>query len=171
MNCRCLRLVLLVSCLVAIPFRAPAPLIYRPGEGWTYETAGGGGKWQRTRAKEQLDVAQAAFGVAGHRIEIQKSTAAIEPERYLGVYRALAGECRIEKGGEGLRMRAEWKLGGEGSIEDGMLIPLGDDRFLVDGGNATSALELPEDIAFFGIDQEGRATNLTRIVFPFSRIT
>jgi outer membrane protein assembly factor BamD len=61
MNCRCLRLVLLVSCLVAIPFRAPAPLIYRPGEGWTYETAGGGGKWQRTRAKEQLDVAQAAF--------------------------------------------------------------------------------------------------------------
>jgi outer membrane protein assembly factor BamD len=61
MNCRCLRLVLLVSCLVAIPFRAPAPLIYRPGEGWTYETAGGGGKWQRTRAKEQLEVAQAAF--------------------------------------------------------------------------------------------------------------
>ncbi len=61
MKCRCLRLLLLVSCLVAIPFRAPAPLIYRPGEGWTYESAGGGGKWQRTRAKEQLDVAQAAF--------------------------------------------------------------------------------------------------------------
>jgi outer membrane protein assembly factor BamD (BamD/ComL family) len=44
-------------------------LIYRPGEGWTYESAGGGGKWQRTRAKEQLDVAQGAldkkdYGVA-----------------------------------------------------------------------------------------------------------
>jgi outer membrane protein assembly factor BamD (BamD/ComL family) len=37
-------------------------LIYRPGEGWTYETPGTeGGKWQRTRAKDQLDVAQAAF--------------------------------------------------------------------------------------------------------------
>jgi len=36
-------------------------LIYRPGEGWTYESAGGGGKWTRTRAKDQLDVAQEAF--------------------------------------------------------------------------------------------------------------
>src|SRR5258707_2289288 len=61
MKCRCLRLLLLASCVVAVPFRSPAPLIYRPGEGWTYESAGGGGKWQRTRAKEQLDVAQGAF--------------------------------------------------------------------------------------------------------------
>ncbi len=61
MNCRCARLVLLILCLVAVPFRCPAPLIYRPGEGWTYESAGGGGKWQRTRAKEQLDVAQGAL--------------------------------------------------------------------------------------------------------------
>jgi outer membrane protein assembly factor BamD (BamD/ComL family) len=37
-------------------------LIYRPGEGWTYESPGEkAGKWQRTRAKEQLEVAQAAF--------------------------------------------------------------------------------------------------------------
>jgi outer membrane protein assembly factor BamD len=36
-------------------------LIYRPGEGWTYEPVGGEGKWQMTRAKDQLDVAQAAF--------------------------------------------------------------------------------------------------------------
>jgi len=62
MNRRLLRLLLVLVCLLAFPSRSPAPLIYRPGEGWTYEPVGGeGGKWQRARAKDQLDVAQAAF--------------------------------------------------------------------------------------------------------------
>lgn len=53
---------LVLVCVLAFPFRSPAPLIYRPGEGWSYEPVGGGGsKWQRPRAKEQLAVAQAAF--------------------------------------------------------------------------------------------------------------
>ncbi|MFM2293772.1 MAG: hypothetical protein RLZZ350_185 [Verrucomicrobiota bacterium] len=48
--------------LLAFAFRSPAPLTYQPGEGWTYETAGKEtGKWQRARAKDQLDVAQEAF--------------------------------------------------------------------------------------------------------------
>jgi outer membrane protein assembly factor BamD len=47
--------------LLALPFSSPAPLIYRPGEGWTYEPVGGETKWRRGRAKDQLDVAQAAF--------------------------------------------------------------------------------------------------------------
>ena len=61
MSFRSFRLVLILACLVALPFSSPAPLVYRPGEGWTYEAVGSEGKWQRTRAKEQLDVAQAAF--------------------------------------------------------------------------------------------------------------
>ncbi len=62
MNCRFIRLLLILVCLLAFPFRSPAPLIYRPGEGWSYEPVGGEGtKWQRPRAKEQLAVAQAAF--------------------------------------------------------------------------------------------------------------
>jgi outer membrane protein assembly factor BamD len=61
MNSRVFRLALILFCLLAFPFRSPAPLIYRPGEGWTYEPVGGEGKWQRPRAKEQLEVAQAAF--------------------------------------------------------------------------------------------------------------
>jgi outer membrane protein assembly factor BamD (BamD/ComL family) len=62
MNRRCVRLLLLLVSLVAFPFRSPAPLIYRAGEGWSYEAVGEtGGKWQRPRAKEQLEVAQAAF--------------------------------------------------------------------------------------------------------------
>ena len=61
MHCRFIRLVLIAVCLLAFPVNSPAPLVYRPGEGWTYEPVGGGAAWQRPRAKEQLEVAQAAF--------------------------------------------------------------------------------------------------------------
>ena len=61
MHCRSVRVVLIAVCLLAFPFRSPAPLIYRPGEGWTYEPVGGEGRWQQPRAKDQLEVAQAAF--------------------------------------------------------------------------------------------------------------
>jgi outer membrane protein assembly factor BamD len=61
MKFRCARTLLILVCLMAFPTRSPAPLIYRPGEGWTYEPVGGDTKWQQTRAKDQLDVAQAAF--------------------------------------------------------------------------------------------------------------
>jgi outer membrane protein assembly factor BamD len=44
-----------------LPFRSPAPLIYAPGEGWYYEPAGSNAKWTRTRAKDQLEVAELAF--------------------------------------------------------------------------------------------------------------
>lgn len=61
MTFRPVRLLLIAVCLLAFPFRAPAPLIYRPGEGWTYEPYGGEGKWQQPNAKSQLEVAQAAL--------------------------------------------------------------------------------------------------------------
>jgi len=47
--------------LLALPYRSPAPLIFTPGEGWTYESVAAKGGWQRTRAKDQLDVAKEAF--------------------------------------------------------------------------------------------------------------
>jgi len=53
--------ILLLVVVVLLPSRAPAPLIFVPGEGWYYERAGENGKWQRPRAKEQLDVAEQAF--------------------------------------------------------------------------------------------------------------
>ena len=52
---------LLFASVALLPLRSPAPLIYTPGEGWYYEMFGGNAKWQRPRAKEQLDVAQQAF--------------------------------------------------------------------------------------------------------------
>src|SRR6184192_3446712 len=60
MNRWSVRLGLIVVFVLIFPFNSPAPLVYRPGEGWVYEPVGGG-KWTRTRAKDQLDVAQSAF--------------------------------------------------------------------------------------------------------------
>jgi outer membrane protein assembly factor BamD len=61
MNRRFGLLLVCIACVALIPFRAPAPLFYVPGEGWYYESFGQNVKWQRTRAKDQLDVAEAAF--------------------------------------------------------------------------------------------------------------
>ena len=61
MNRRLLIFFFVFAFVALIPFRSPAPLVYTPGEGWTYEPVGGEGKWRRTRAKDQLEVAQAAF--------------------------------------------------------------------------------------------------------------
>lgn len=52
--------VLTVFGLLLLPVRTPAPLIYVPGEGWTYETPGGA-KWQRARAEDQLKLAREAY--------------------------------------------------------------------------------------------------------------
>ena len=54
-------LLIVAACVVLFPFRAPAPLYYVPGEGWYYEMFGQNARWQRPRAKEQLDVAEQAF--------------------------------------------------------------------------------------------------------------
>lgn len=60
MNRSTARALLCLVSLVALPWIVPAPLVYRAGEGWSYEPVGGG-KWQRGRAKDQLEVAQQAF--------------------------------------------------------------------------------------------------------------
>jgi outer membrane protein assembly factor BamD len=61
MNRRFVSLLLLVAGAMLLPFRAPAPFYYTPGEGWYYEPYGEKANWQRPRAKEQLDVAEQAF--------------------------------------------------------------------------------------------------------------
>jgi outer membrane assembly lipoprotein YfiO len=61
MSRRLVSLILITGFVALFPFHSPAPLVYTPGEGWTYESYGGIGKWRRDRAKDQLDVAQEAF--------------------------------------------------------------------------------------------------------------
>jgi outer membrane protein assembly factor BamD len=61
MNRRFIFLFFIAASVGLLPFRSPAPLIYAPGEGWYYEPAGSNAKWTRTRAKDQLEVAEEAF--------------------------------------------------------------------------------------------------------------
>ena len=78
MSFRSVRLLLIAVCLLAFPFRAPAPLIYRPGEGWTYEPVGGEGKWQQPRAKDQLEVAQAAFDKKAYSLALKAARRVVQ---------------------------------------------------------------------------------------------
>jgi outer membrane protein assembly factor BamD len=55
-----LRVLLVAAGLMALPVKCYAPLVYRPGEGWTYEPVGGA-RWERARAKDQYEVAKEAF--------------------------------------------------------------------------------------------------------------
>lgn len=55
-----LRWAFVFACLAVLSWRTPAPLVYRAGEGWSWEPVGGG-KWARNQAKPQLEVAEAAF--------------------------------------------------------------------------------------------------------------
>jgi len=61
-------LVAIVVGVLAFPYRSPAPLVYKPGEGWTYEKPGETGDWQKTRAADQLEVAQKAFDARNYRL-------------------------------------------------------------------------------------------------------
>lgn len=57
--------------LLALPYPCPAPLVYRPGEGWTYEPVEGGTAWKRARARDQLEVAQAAFDLQDYGLALK----------------------------------------------------------------------------------------------------
>lgn len=72
MRGRLFRIALLLLALIAFPFRSPAPLIYRAGEGFTYEWPGAEkGNWRRESAREQLQVAQAAFDKKDYKLSLK----------------------------------------------------------------------------------------------------
>ena len=48
-------------CFAMYPHTSPAPLVYTPGVGWSYESVSEGGSWRRERAKEQLEAGRNAF--------------------------------------------------------------------------------------------------------------
>ncbi|MGH7942028.1 MAG: tetratricopeptide repeat protein [Limisphaerales bacterium] len=54
-------LLLFAVVVVLAPLHSPAPLIYTPGEGWYYELPGKTLTWQRSRAREQMEVAEQFF--------------------------------------------------------------------------------------------------------------
>jgi outer membrane protein assembly factor BamD len=103
MHCRSIRLLLIIACLVAFPFRSPAPLIYRPGEGWTYEPVGGEGKWHRARAKDQLDLAKEAFEKKDYGLALKSARRVVRVwplSDYAPEAQYLVGRCYEAKGND-----------------------------------------------------------------------
>jgi outer membrane protein assembly factor BamD len=101
MKCWSVRLLLIAAFLLAWPSRSPAPLIYRPGEGWSYEPVGGEGKWQRGRAKEQLEVAQTAFDQKDYTIALKAARRVVSVwplSDYAPQAQYLVGRCYEAKG-------------------------------------------------------------------------
>ncbi|HWD91224.1 MAG TPA: outer membrane protein assembly factor BamD [Verrucomicrobiae bacterium] len=101
MNRRLVFLLLAFASAMLIPFRSPAPLIYTPGEGWTYESVGGVGNWQRTRAKDQLIVAQDAYDKKDYSTALKaaRRTVRIWPlSDYAPQAQFVVGECYEARG-------------------------------------------------------------------------
>lgn len=68
------RWLLLVALIwLGLPLRSPAPLIFTPGEGWRYEQVGASRKWEKARAKDQLEVAEKALEEGDHNLVIKAS--------------------------------------------------------------------------------------------------
>src|SRR5258706_2165984 len=96
MNRGFIQVLLIGVFLLALPVRSPAPLIYRPGEGWTYEPVGGTAKWQMPRAKDQLDVAQAAFDKQAYSLALKAARRVVRVwplSDYAPQAQYLAGRC------------------------------------------------------------------------------
>ena len=86
--------------LAVLPYRSPAPLTYRPGEGWTYDAVGGG-KWERTRAKDQFEVAQEAFDHGNYSLALKAARRTVlvwSMSDYAPKAQYLAGRCYEAKG-------------------------------------------------------------------------
>lgn len=64
--------------LLAFTPPAPAPLIYTPGQGWRYEPVGSEGKWIRGRAKDQMEVAQAAFDKKNYSLALRAANRTVK---------------------------------------------------------------------------------------------
>jgi outer membrane protein assembly factor BamD len=74
----CVSIGLVLLLVLALPYRAPAPLIYRPGEGWSYEMPGSKGDWRKLRAKDQLDAAQQSFDQKKYKLALKAAKRVIE---------------------------------------------------------------------------------------------
>lgn len=96
------RAALVVVCLAVLPWKTPAPVVYRPGEGWSWEPLGGS-KWTRQRAKDQLEVVQQAFDAKNYSIARAAARRTVRTwplSDYAPGAQFLVARCLEEKGQE-----------------------------------------------------------------------
>jgi outer membrane protein assembly factor BamD len=107
------RILLAAFVLLAFAARCPAPLIFTPGEGWRYERVGATGSWVRTRAKDQLEVAQQAFDAKDYSTAIKaaRRTVSVWPfSDYAPQGQYLLGRCHEAKEQDEAAFKAYQKL-------------------------------------------------------------
>ena len=107
------RLFLIAVALLSWPINSPAPLIYREGEGWVYEKVGGDTKWMRTRAKDQLQVAQEAFDNKSYGLAMRaarRTVAQWEFSDYAPQAQYLEGRCEEARGRDQVAFKSYQKL-------------------------------------------------------------
>lgn len=101
MNYWSIRILIIALCWLGTMAHSPAPLIYTPGEGWTYEAVGSSGKWQRTRAEDQLEVAKTALEEKDYSLALKaaKRTVKVWPlSDYAPEAQFIIGRCYEAKG-------------------------------------------------------------------------
>lgn len=99
MHKRPVRVLLGLAVLLLTAVETPAPLVYRAGEGWTYEQVGGG-RWTRTRAKDQLDVAKEAFEAKNYSMALKAARRVVRVwpfSDYAPEAQYLVGRCHEER--------------------------------------------------------------------------
>lgn len=104
---------LLVSALLLLPYRSPAPFIYTPGVGWTYEPVGGEPGWRRGKAKDQLIVAQEGFDKKEYGLALKAARYLVRTwplSDYAPQAQYLIGRCDEERGFDERAFKAYQKL-------------------------------------------------------------
>lgn len=136
---------------------------------WTINTVCAREPFEKVIARELM---QAVFGIQAPQVVVPSAPIEIDPARYVGTYRAIDGECVVDMDGDSLVVTRRWRNFADPSVIDSdrfSLIPLSFDRFLIDRGPLAGASALPQDMAFFGDDSAGRATNVLNFVWALSR--
>jgi outer membrane protein assembly factor BamD len=103
MSRRSIYLCLLAASVILVPLTSPAPLVYSPELGWIYEPVGAEGKWRRTRAKDQLEVAQAAFNRGDFSTALRAARYTVKTwplSDFAPQAQYLAGRCYEERGND-----------------------------------------------------------------------
>jgi outer membrane protein assembly factor BamD len=103
----------LVLGLVLVCWQSPAPLIYTPGEGWSWESAGGEGKWRRERAQDQLEVAQTSFQAQDYGVAMKAARRVVSVwplSDYAPLAQYIVGRCHEAKGDDEKAFKAYAKL-------------------------------------------------------------
>jgi len=118
------------------------------------------------------EVTKIAFGTSKPRFDLPaEDPPPTDHRRYVGTYAELGATMEVARGDDDmLEIHICPRASAHRSEQRAVLIPLGEDRFLVSPRDGPDKHRGIVDMAFFGDDGQGRATNALNLVFPMSRV-